>query len=110
MRAGRLKSITYHDAVMTIAWAITPIVKEAESRYGNVSQESMKAIVSIAYNTPMRKDILRNKNLVAHVKSGNRGKVEQFYENLTRGVEKHAGQSLNGLRTRRAKELDLMFS
>lgn len=104
------KHILYRDAISIVEQEVerlAPLVFEA---YGDVSASQFDGIVSILYNTPHQQAIVKNKQLVLNVKSGNRDATRAYFERDIVSIEKYVGYSLNGLRKRRDDEVLKIFN
>lgn len=87
---------------------LAPMILEA---YGhNLSQNQFDGIASILYNTPVRQDIVKNKNIVEMIQAGKRQEIEWYFDRQIRSVEIRTGRKLGGLRIRRDDEIARIFS
>ena len=109
MMAGNRKYITKEESVSILAYAVQNLRNEVQSVYPNLNSQQIAGIVSIRWNTPVRKDITQNEDVILAVKSGDREAVKGFYRKQISSLEKFLDIRLGGLHKRREKELNLIF-
>jgi len=103
------ETITRAESEAIVAQEVERLAPTIFGAYGAISQQKFTGIVSILYNTPVRRDIVANKNVVEMIASGDAENTRWFFDRQIRAVENAAGVSLGGLRKRRAKEFEMIF-